>query len=273
MTTNQQLVPFIYGDILTVRRDDNIYVVMPTVVGNIGLDWEPQRKRIERHPLMAEATSIMEVVTATGSKPTTVMSLECFHTFLVTLHPDRVTNVEVRERILTYQRRAFRAVFEHFHGPMRIASAKPASINDLLRVGAALKVETNRHLRALLWQEMDAITDSRGLSRCGRAIGFDEPDHADLLAEFWTSIRSLDELGIQTNHSRTNDQIALHLPTVREHFAEVGVAMEMDRTLRAALRQSTEPRFIADKPVNCRDGVGRRCWVFSALPDLFGKSV
>lgn len=266
MSTNLQLVPFAHGDILAMRDGDKVQIIMPAVVENIGLDWESQRQRIERHPLMAETTCVMQVVTSTGAKPTTVMTLEGFHTFLVTLHPDRITDTEVRERVLAYQRRAFRAVFEHFHGPMRISSGKRPTITDLIRTSNALKKERNRATRALLWQQMDLITDSLGLSRCERAIGYDAPDWTDLQRYFWEALRALDEAGRPYNQSRRNDLIALHLPSLRRTFVEVGVPVDLDSAMRNALRHSTEPRFIAEKPVNCADGIIRHCWVFNIVP-------
>ncbi|MEZ5688728.1 MAG: BRO family protein [Caenibius sp.] len=140
---------------------------------------------------------------------------------------------------------------------------KVRSLGDLLKVGAALKTETNRDMRALLWHEMDAITDSRGLPRCGRAIGYDEADYSQILREFWSAVNGLEEAGVRLNHSRRNHLIALSLPEVRRHFIETGVPLEIDRAMTTALRHSTSPAFVDDKAVNCEDGQNRHCWVFS----------
>jgi len=59
---------------------------------------------------------------------------------------------------------------------------------------------------------------------------------------------------------------ALNLPSLRQQFAEVGIPIEVDRTLREALRSSTAPRFVADKSVKCFDGSTRRCWLFNVVP-------
>ncbi|MBA4087399.1 MAG: hypothetical protein C0491_06315 [Novosphingobium sp.] len=269
MSKNMHLVPFDHGDILIVSENDVPQVVMPTVVANIGLDWEPQRKRIERHPLMAEGTSIMEVPSAGGRQSTTVMTLEGFHTWLVTLHPDRVSAPEIRERVLAYQRRAFRVVFEHFHGPIRIAPAKPASVSEFLRVGNALKKETNRKLRADLWTRYEQITDSWGIPRGERiGIGYDEPDYSEMVAAFWAAVRGLEEVGIEVNFSRRNDLIALNLPDLRAKFAEVGIVIDIGRAEMKALRHSKDPRYLGEKPVNGHDGKARYCWVFSVVPEL-----
>ncbi len=268
MSKNMHLVPFDHGDIMIISENEVPHVVMPTVVANIGLDWEPQRKRIERHPLMAETTSIMEVVTPAGLRPTTVMTLEGFHTWLVTLHPDRISDPETRERVLAYQRRAFQAVFEHFHGPIRIAPSKPASVAEFLRVGKALKKETNRRLRTELWNRYEQITASWGIPRGERiGIGYDEPDYSELLAEFWTAVHGLEEAGFTVNLSRRDDLFAVNLPDLRAKFLEVGTGVEIGKQMKLALRHSHSPRYLAEKPVNCQDNKSRHCWVFSLVAE------
>jgi hypothetical protein len=265
MSKSYELVPFAHGSIPTIEENGEINIIMPTVAASIGLDWEPQRKRIERHPVLAGTTSIMEVVTSTGIKPTTVMTLEGFHAFLLTLHPDRVKDEAVRERIIAYQRTAFRVVFEHFHGPIRIARAKPMSVLEFGRTVEQLEKQRNPQARAALYAHLDQITDSWGIARVVRAIGYADPDYTDVLADFWAAIRGLEEAGIEVNQSRRNTVLALHMPKIRQIFADAGITISIDRPFTDVLRKSTAPRFIDYKVVNCRDGKARQCWVFGVL--------
>lgn len=151
--------------------------------------------------------------------------------------------------------------------------APSASVSEFLRVSNALKVERNRTIRAQLWSRLDQITDAWGLAPTARAIGYDEPDYSDLLAIFWTAIQGLEEVGIQVNHSRRNDLIALNMPEIRRHLAELGSSVEIDRKMMKALRACPSPRFVAEKPVNCRDGQYRSCWVFSNIEPALPATV
>jgi hypothetical protein len=266
MSKSYELVPFSHGAIPTITNGDDITVIIKPVCEIIGLDWESQRQRINRHPVLAEGACIMEVPSGGGIQSTMVMTLEAFHAFLLTLHPDRIKDEVVRERIIAYQRTAFRVVFEHFHGPLRIASPKRPTVAEFLRVGAALKKERNPALRAALWADLDRITDAWGQAPVARAIGYADPDHTERLEEFWTAIKGLEEAGMAINQSRGNALIALHLPQIRRIFAEVGMEIDIDRALTEALRHSKSPRFIGFKAVNCKDEMFRKCWVFSAVP-------
>lgn len=147
--------------------------------------------------------------------------------------------------------------------------ARPLSVAEFLRVGNALKKETNRKLRAELWTRYEQITGSWGIPRGERiGIGYDEPDYSEMLAAFWAAVRGLEEVGIEVNFSRRNDLIALNLPDLRAKFAEVGIAIDIGRAEMKALRHSKDPRYLGEKPVNGHDGKARYCWVFSIVPEL-----
>lgn len=140
---------------------------------------------------------------------------------------------------------------------------RPASVTEYLRVGNALKLERSRLIRAGLWERLDQICDSWQIARLPHdGIGYAEPDYAEELADFWAAVAAVDAAGIPTNHSRSNDLIALNLPELAQHFAALDIDLLIDRDLRAALRHSITPRFVDMKKVNSRDGRTRSCWVF-----------
>lgn len=158
---------------------------------------------------------------------------------------------------------------EGFYALPGVNLARPLSVAEFLRVGNALKKETNRKLRAELWTRYEQITGSWGIPRGERiGIGYDEPDYSEMLAEFWAAVRGLGEVGIEVNFSRRNDLIALNLPDLRTKFADVGIAFDIGRAEMNALRHSKDPRFLGEKAVNCHDGKARFCWVFSTVPEL-----
>lgn len=51
-------------------------VAMPQIVEGMGLDWEAQRKKIERHPVLSKGASIKEVPTEGGKQCVTCLSLD-----------------------------------------------------------------------------------------------------------------------------------------------------------------------------------------------------
>lgn len=153
-----------------------------------------------------------------------------------------------------------------FYALPGVKISRPASVAQFSSVVGELKRERSPQARALLWQRMDQISDSWGVSRCERAIGFADPDYSDVLGKFWAEIDALDEAGITLNRSRRNHLIALNMPEVRACFIEVGVPIEVDSRLMQALRHSASPAFVADKSANCADGKVRHCWIFTHAP-------
>ena len=269
MTNRFELVPFHDHQILTIERDGNISVVLRPIVEAMGLDWSGQLQRIRRHPVLAKGVGVTTTPSGGGAQEMVIIGLEQFHGWLMTISPDRIKEEATRGLVIAYQEKAFRVVFEHFHGPMRVVEMKRASVGDLLRVGNALKKERNRQIRALLWEEMDRICDSWGVQRIAHeGIGWAEPDHGELLTLFWNGVRAVEEAGHPVNHSRRNHLVALNLPELRRHFHEIGVPVEIDTAMTQALRLSRNPAYLADKVYNCRDDIRRHCWIFSHAPLL-----
>lgn len=268
MTTQLQTVPFNDHQILTIVNDQGVQVVMKPIVDDMGLVWRRQHARIKSHPVLSKGITLNVIPSAGGMQEMLCLELETFHGWLLTLDTRYIEDEAKRAMIEAYQARAFRAVFEHFHGPLRIAKQRPLSVAEFMRVGTALKRETDPNLRAGLFERLDQITDSWGISRCGRDIGHAAPDVSGLLAQFWSAVAEVEEAGIKLNQSRRNHLIALNLPQVQKVFAEIGVPIEIDTPLMNALRLCQSPRFIRDKTVNCSDGKSRFCWTFSHAPLL-----
>ena len=265
-TTQMELVPFHDHHILSICIDGKIYIVMKPIVERLGLKWSAQHERIKNHPVLAEGIRITRIPSAGGDQEMLCLELEAFHGWLLSITPTRILDLEVRGLVIQYQRRSFRVVFEHFHGPLRVIDQKPASVAELLRVTNALERVRRRSVRNLLWQRLDQITDSWQIQRCERVIGYEEPDYSLMLAKFWAEIEALAECGILLNRSRRIHLIALNMPEVRSAFFDVGVPIEIDSRLLQALRHCEAPAYIADKTVNCEDGKARHCWVFSHAP-------
>lgn len=264
MTTSFEIVPFHDQEILTVQQDGEVIIMMKPVIETLGLAWNGQFERIKRHPVISKGIRVTRMPSAGGEQEAVGLTLESFHGALLTISPDRIKDETARAQVIRYQEHAFRIVFEHFHGPIRIAPQKPASVAELLRVGNALKKERDPRMRALLEHRLDQIADSWNVARVPHgSIGVADPDYSGILREFWSAVNGLEEAGLTVNHSRRNHLIALYLPEIRRHFAEVGVPIDVDRSLTLALRTSKAPEFVADKPVNCPDGAVRHCWVFS----------
>ena len=68
MTTLAQTVNFHNQTLTTLEKDGVQYVAMKPICENIGLDWDGQRKRIERKEALNSTAVMMTVVAEDGKK-------------------------------------------------------------------------------------------------------------------------------------------------------------------------------------------------------------
>lgn len=271
MTDSFALVPFEDRQIMTVRNNDGIFVVMKPITESLGLTWHGQFERIKRHPVISKGIRVTRIPSAGGMQEVVALHLEQFHGWLLTLSPDRIADEEKRAVIIQYQERAFRVVFEHFHGRMgkrlnlQSVTSRVSLQNQTLRLAQKLQGTRNRVERRMMHQMLEGMCTELGIDTPAlEELGHDAPQPPDILRSFWDAIETLKAREVEFDHSRVPHVMALNLKEIRQHFKDAGIRIEIDTTLRKALKQSDAPRFVADKTVNSRiTEKAKNCWVFA----------
>lgn len=270
MSERFEIIPFHEHQILTAKTDNAILVVMKPIVDAFGLHWHAQRQRIHRHPVLSKGARIIHAPSAGGLQEVMALELEQFHGWLITIMPDRIKDQAKRDLIIRYQAEAFRVVFEHFHGrfggsaeSVRSVAGRIASQNQIMKLMRKLQATYHPRERRALHQMLDGLCQHVGIDTPAlEDLGRDAPMLPDLLDNFWRAIDILEARGHELNFSRKGRLIALHLPTLRELLVSERMDVRVDGDMQQALEKSEQPRFVARKPVNCRDGKNRHCWVF-----------
>lgn len=129
----QQSVEF-YGDMLTaVQADDGtVYIPIRPICELIGVAWSPQRRRINRDPVLSEEMKGVTVtVTPGGKQEMLCLPLDYISGFLFGINAERV-KPELRERVIRYQRECFKVLAEAFADGRLTASP---SLDDLVAAG------------------------------------------------------------------------------------------------------------------------------------------
>ncbi|AQU86232.1 hypothetical protein B0W47_00780 [Komagataeibacter nataicola] len=110
-------------------RPETTLVAMKPVAEGMGLDWEAQRKKLERHPVLKTCTSIKEVqmMGDDQEREHTFLCLEMINFWLATIHPDRIKNEATRAKVIEYQTECARVLFNHFFGKALARGEQPAS--------------------------------------------------------------------------------------------------------------------------------------------------
>lgn len=129
-----------------------------------------------------------------------------------------------------------------------------------------LRQERDREVRAMLYQSLVNEMASIGRSDVPalESLGRETPPPPDILRQFWRAYQRMLAAGIQVNHSASPGLIALNLNELREHMVTHGPDVQIDTAMRTALRQSTAPKFLANKAIRSALFEGRtvKCWVF-----------
>lgn len=127
-----------------------------------------------------------------------------------------------------------------------------------------LKLETDKGLRRLYYKQLEEVLADQGLETPPlSSIGSDEPEEPPAVKLIWDAIWSLEEYGVQLNHSRDSTLIAINPNFLMAAAKERKVKLPNKRELMDALRATRAPRFIDIRVVNSvitRNSV--RCWVF-----------
>jgi len=271
MTERFEMVPFEDHQILTATRPEGVYVVMKPIVEAFGLAWHGQFERIRRHPVLSEGVRVIRIPSSGGMQDAVTLHLEQFHGWVVTLNPLNVRDDDRRAVIVRYQQRAFRVIFEHFHGPLsRPDAIQPDAIriamqNQAIRLAEKLERATNPGVRAMIHEMLSLVCGEIGITTPAlHEIGREKLPSPDMVAAFWSGIAVLQATGVDYNHSRSKDLIAVALPEIREWFRDARIDVAINGELSNALRQCEAPRFIDYKQVNSRlIGGTKMCWVFA----------
>lgn len=203
-------------------RPETTLVAMPQIVEGMGLDWEAQRKKIERHPVLSKGASIKEVPTEGGEQSVTCLSLDLLNFWLATIHPDRIKDQTVRARVIEYQTECARVLFNHFFGKA-IAAGDHLNAQQIGGIFKAGLGKLKRELLAELAPQFAALAEE--LRSTHRPVGVAVVTHR-------TAKRWLDHYGVSKRPKGLALRVsnALTRQSIRMGYAVSYTAEEEKRT-------------------------------------------
>lgn len=145
-----------HGDKLSVviGPDGQRLVAMKTICEAIGLGWESQYNRIQRHAVLKSTMSITNTVAADGkSRELVCLPLEYLNGWLFGVDAARV-KPEIRDKVIQYQRECFQVLHDHFHGGGHAKSVMQA-LSDAVALMESDKKLASMHGMALArWKKI-----------------------------------------------------------------------------------------------------------------------
>jgi hypothetical protein len=139
-------------------------VAMKPVVEGMGLDWEEQRRKLHRHPVLAPDLTFATVQMPGDDqrREWAFLPLTRVNFWLATVQPGRIHDDAVKAKVIDYQRECADVLFAHFFA--KAGGDVPASI-DARTVGGVVKGIVNKRIEPLEQTVSDLRSEIAALSK------------------------------------------------------------------------------------------------------------
>lgn len=135
----ERVVEF-YGDelvavLVMTGEQPAIYVPLKPIADNMGLDWSAQYRRVQRDPILSEASQLIAVgaIKSRRGNPTELcLPLEFLPSFLYGISVNRLTSPQAITRLVLYQNELAAHIADAFYDVLRLEIRTAAS--DLLQL-------------------------------------------------------------------------------------------------------------------------------------------
>jgi len=118
-------------DILSIGKENEMIPIRP-LCDIIGVDFEGQRQRIERDPIIG-STAFMIKAVAADNKEREMFSIPFMYVFgwLFTIDVSRVKE-EARESVINYKKECYQVLFRHYTDPQSFLQQKQELLEELV---------------------------------------------------------------------------------------------------------------------------------------------
>lgn len=114
MNLNIIAVPFHSQTLSAVLVNDLPFVAMKPICEAIGIDWEGQRQKIMRHPVLNQTACMIKAVAEDGNlREMLMLPIKYLNGWLFGIDANRV-KPEAKDLVIEYQRECFDVLAEHF---------------------------------------------------------------------------------------------------------------------------------------------------------------
>jgi hypothetical protein len=126
MTTQLIEVTFHNQPLFATVIENIPYVAMKPICENLGLDWEGQRQKINRHPVLNNGACMIKAVADDGKlREMLMLPLRLLNGWLFGIDVKRV-KAEIKPRLIEYQSECFEVLNNYFVPPIPKPSETPA---------------------------------------------------------------------------------------------------------------------------------------------------
>jgi len=174
---NIQSVTFHNQEIQVLNHDGKPYVAMKSIVENIGLDWDSQKKRINRNEVLSQGKVMMTSPTNGGIQEMLCLPLGMLNGWLFGIEINRC-KPEIRDILRLYQLECFDVLYKHFLPSVAEEQPNTITVAQQYEIQTAISeraTETGEHWSGLYtklhhefkiprYQELKAVDFDRAIA-------------------------------------------------------------------------------------------------------------
>lgn len=259
------LIEFHGDQLLTILEDGVQRVAIKPIAESLGVAWPRQYTKIMSDEVLSKGVTLTVIPSERGGQEMLTLPLDLLQGWLFKINPAKLPDPRVRARVIAYQQECYQVLHDYWVKGVAVNPRAAASIEHsdrtsrrrelpalLDRYEAEFNPEKRRILYELIVRACEAESIAPPDPDAIRPVNRIEEEAIRLLAKIEARIAD----GSLTNHHRREDRLAFSMRELS------GIGAGVGRDLMAVLKQ--HPRFLANCPVNCRDGRNRHCWVFLA---------
>jgi hypothetical protein len=114
MNTQLITVPFHGQSLLATLVNDIPHVALKPICENLGVDWEGQRQRISKHPVLSSTACMIKAIAEDGKlREMLMLPVKFINGWLFGIDSNRV-KPEIQDRLVEYQTECFEVLANHF---------------------------------------------------------------------------------------------------------------------------------------------------------------
>lgn len=152
-------VQFHEQSITVLNHNDKPYVAMKSIVENIGLDWDAQRQRINRHAVLSKGAVMITAPSKGGNQEYLALPLSMLNGWLFGVDANRV-RPEIKSKLIQYQTECFDVLFNHFMP--NVAATQLATANQKLQIrrmveNKAKSIGGTRSDYSIVWRKVQDV--------------------------------------------------------------------------------------------------------------------
>jgi hypothetical protein len=160
----QRIVPFYGDELIAIQQPDgNIFVHFGRLCENLGLSRTAQVRRVQRHEVLDNGLTTLEVETEGGAQTAQCLRIDLLPLWMAGLHASRVKE-QVRPKLVHYQQEAAMVLWQAFkpqivaeEAPIVVAeSAAIQQIQQIIEMGYAIARMGEQQLE--LQRQQEALT-------------------------------------------------------------------------------------------------------------------